>query len=50
VKCAAMFKEGGKGASVRHIKPSDNRGAGSCIGTQCREFSNGSKIRLIVTD
>ena len=27
----AMFKEGGKGASVRYIFPSDNRGAGAAI-------------------
>ena len=27
----AMFKEGGKGASVRYISPSDNRGAGAAI-------------------
>ena len=27
----AMFKEGGKGASVRYISPSDNRGAGATI-------------------
>ena len=27
----AIFKEGGKGASVRYISPSDNRGAGVAI-------------------
>ena len=27
----AMFKEGWKGASVRYISPSDNRGAGAAI-------------------
>lgn len=27
----AMFKEGGKGASVRYISTSDNRGAGAAI-------------------
>ena len=27
----AMFKEGEKGASVRYISPSDNRGAGAII-------------------
>ena len=27
----AMFKEGGKGASVRYITPSDNRGAGAIM-------------------
>ena len=46
----AMFKEGGKGSSVRHINPSDNRGAGACIGVQCRQFPNGTKIRIDVVD
>ncbi|MGO2303321.1 MAG: two-partner secretion domain-containing protein [Providencia sp.] len=45
----AMFKEGGTGASVRPISPSDNRGAGSCIGHQCRELPNGSTV-IIKTD
>ena len=45
----AMFKEGGKGASVRHIDPSDNRGAGSTIGAQCAPYPNGTKVRILVT-
>ncbi|NBL76367.1 hypothetical protein GWI67_01995, partial [Proteus sp. G2672] len=45
----AMFKEGGTGASVRLISPSDNRGAGSCIGHQCREFADGT-IVIIKSD
>jgi hypothetical protein len=44
----AMFKEGGKGASVRHIDPKDNRGAGSCIGAQCRKLKDGDKVRIKV--
>ena len=32
----ALFSDGGEGASVRPISPSDNRGAGACIGAQCR--------------
>uniref|UniRef100_UPI0036F1E29A hemagglutinin repeat-containing protein n=1 Tax=Photorhabdus kayaii TaxID=230088 RepID=UPI0036F1E29A len=40
----AMFKEGGSGASVRPITPSDNRGAGSCIGQQCRGLPNGATV------
>jgi hypothetical protein len=43
-----MFKEGGKGASVRHIDSSDNRGAGSCIGQQCRNLKNGDQVKLKV--
>jgi len=44
----AMFMEGGATASVRYVHHSDNRGAGSIIGQQCRPVPNGCKIRLIV--
>jgi len=46
----AMFQEGGSGSSVRNIAPSDNRGAGSCIGHQCRELPDGSRVKLEVED
>jgi hypothetical protein len=42
----AMFKEGGAGASVRPVAPSDNRGAGACIGAQCKELPDGTRVRL----
>ena len=42
----AMFLEGGRGASVRHIDPSDNRGAGACIGAQCSGLPDGSRVRI----
>ncbi len=42
----AMFKEGGRGASVRHIDPSDNRGAGACIGAACRGLPDGSTVNI----
>jgi len=41
-----MFEEGGEGASVRPISPSDNRGAGACIGAQCRGLPDGTKVRI----
>lgn len=44
----ALFKEGGKGASVRPISRSDNRGSGACIGNQCRSLSNGDTIKIEV--
>ena len=44
----AVFGEGGRGASVRPINPSDNRGAGACIGAQCRTLPDGSRVRIIV--
>lgn len=46
----AMFKEGGSGASVRAIKPSDNMSAGACIGNACRGLANGDKIRIKVDE
>lgn len=46
----AMFQEGGAGASVRYITPSDNRGAGACISAQCRGLPDQSKVKIVVTD
>jgi RHS repeat-associated protein len=46
----AMFKEGGKDSSVRNIDPSDNRGAGTCIGNQCRALQDGTKVDIEVVD
>lgn len=46
----AMTREGGKGASVRYIDPSDNRGAGSCIRWQCVDLPNGARILLDTVD
>ncbi|MCB2357284.1 NucA/NucB deoxyribonuclease domain-containing protein [Clostridium estertheticum] len=46
----AMFEEGGKGASVRPINPSDNRGSGSSIGHKLRPYPNGTNIKYKITD
>jgi hypothetical protein len=43
----ALTAEGGRGASVRPISPSDNRGAGACIGAQCRGLPDGTRIRIV---
>jgi RHS repeat-associated protein len=40
----AMFKEGGAGASVRYINPSDNRAAGSAIGAALRDYPDGTRV------
>lgn len=45
-----MFKEGGQGASVRAINPSDNRGAGSTMGHQLRGYRNRTKVKFIIVD
>lgn len=46
----AMFREGGKGASVRAINPGDNGGAGARIGNLLRRFPNGTRVRITVVD
>lgn len=46
----AMFKEGGKGASVRPISPHANTSAGACIGNACRGLRDGERIRIEVKD
>jgi Deoxyribonuclease NucA/NucB len=40
----AMFREGGKGASVRYVTPSDNKGAGAHIGNLLRSYPDGTII------
>ncbi|ELY2798496.1 hypothetical protein SNN58_004270 [Cronobacter dublinensis] len=44
----AMFKEGGKGASVRYINPIDNRGAISSIANALKSFPDGTKVKIKV--
>ena len=46
----AMSLEGGTGASVKLINPSDNRGSGSSISSQLRKYPNGTKYRIIITE
>jgi hypothetical protein len=46
----AITSEGGGGSSVRPINSSANRGAGSCIGWQCRGFPDGTRINLGVDE
>lgn len=46
----AMFKEGGAGASVRPISPSDNMSAGACIGNACRGLPDGTRVRIKIGD
>jgi hypothetical protein len=46
----AVMDEGGAGASVRYINPSDNRGAGASIGRALNGagVEPGDTIRIIV--
>ena len=42
----AVSDEGGRGASVRYISPSDNRGAGATMGNQIEGWCNGQPFRV----
>ncbi|QPX71614.1 competence-specific nuclease [Bacillus phage SP8] len=44
----AMCEEGGEGADVKYISPSDNRGAGSWVGHQVSEYPDGTRVLFIV--
>lgn len=44
----AMCSEGGTGADIKHISPSDNRGAGAWVSNQLEEYPDGSKIYFLV--
>lgn len=44
----AVFEEGGYGADVVYVEGHDNRGAGSSISWQMRNFPDGSRVRVRV--
>ncbi|MGE6619298.1 NucA/NucB deoxyribonuclease domain-containing protein [Bacillus thuringiensis] len=44
----AICLEGGKGAHIKYINPSDNRGAGSFVGNKLEKFKDGTKVRIFV--
>ena len=45
----AMSREGGAGADVRYIDPSDNRGAGSTMGNALEGWCEDQPFRLDIT-
>ncbi|WP_241030524.1 NucA/NucB deoxyribonuclease domain-containing protein [Paraburkholderia sp. Ac-20347] len=45
---SASLSEGGAGAIIRAIDPSDNRGAGAFLGNKCRKLAPGSKVKINV--
>lgn len=45
----AMCAEGGAGASVVYIDPSDNRGAGSWVGNQLAQYPDGTRVKFVIT-
>ncbi|GAA3405742.1 NucA/NucB deoxyribonuclease domain-containing protein [Paenibacillus hodogayensis] len=44
----AMCAEGGKGADIAYVKPSDNRGAGSWVSNQLEKYPDGTKVAITV--
>lgn len=46
----AFCEEGGEGADVAYIDPSDNRGAGSWVGNQLEDFPDGTRVLFVVSD
>lgn len=44
----AVCEEGGTGADIRYVTPSDNRGAGSWVGNQMSGYSDGTRVLFIV--
>jgi hypothetical protein len=45
----AMSEEGGTGADVRYVPSSDNRGAGSSMGSQLSGWCDGQPFRFTIT-
>lgn len=43
----AMCAEGGEGADIEYISPSDNRGAGSWVGNQLEDYPDGTLVEFI---
>lgn len=43
----AMCQEGGEGADIEYITPSDNRGAGSWVGNQLEDYADGTRVEFM---
>lgn len=44
----AVCAEGGTGADIKYIKPSDNRGAGSYVGNKLEKLPDGTQVKIVV--
>lgn len=44
----AMCSEGGSGADIAYVTPSDNRGAGSWVGNQLDGYKDGTRILFLI--
>lgn len=45
----AMCAEGGEGANIEYITPTDNRGAGSWVGNKLHDYKDGTRVMFIVS-
>nr|WP_272945257.1 excalibur calcium-binding domain-containing protein [Paenibacillus gorillae] len=43
-----MCAEGGAGADIKYIDPSDNRGAGSWVGNHLEEYNDGTRVLFVI--
>ncbi|MFC5702214.1 NucA/NucB deoxyribonuclease domain-containing protein [Cohnella faecalis] len=43
----AMCAEGGSGADIKYIDPSDNRGAGSWVSNQLEDYPDGTRVEFV---
>ncbi len=46
----AITKEGGAGADIKYMLPSQNRAAGATIGNKLRPYPDGTKFQIEITD
>lgn len=44
----AMCAEGGAGADIKYISPSDNRGAGSWVSNQLEKYPDGTRVEFVI--
>lgn len=44
----AMCAEGGEGADIAYISPSDNRGAGSWVSNQLEDLPDGTRVAFVI--
>ncbi|CAM2947080.1 hypothetical protein PASE110613_08885 [Paenibacillus sediminis] len=45
----AMCAEGGSGANIAYISPSDNRGAGSWVSNKLENYSDGTRVLFVIS-
>lgn len=44
----ALCREGGRGAHVKYVHPSDNRGAGAWIRNKLKKYRDGTRVRFVI--